>query len=156
METATGVSPTRTIRPPDAGSGSIVTSRPYQLSSRRPAAGAPHERFFAYADILGFTPLVKQSESDIGAFNTIRALLSQMERRVAIWSQCDLARLLPEDSIPKPVRDLLLQMADENRQFAFSDTILFSGANDADGLWNILTNLGILTLDLLKAGWLLR
>jgi hypothetical protein len=114
------------------------------------------QRFFAYADILGFTPLVKPSESDIGAFETIRSLLSRMEKSLAIWSKTDLARMLPEDSIPKPLRDVLLQMADDNRQFAFTDTILFSGANDADGLWNILTNLSILTLDLLKAGWLLR
>ena len=47
---------------------SITTSRPYQLSSRRPAAGAPHERFFAYAQVRPLSPeqLVSALRSAMG------------------------------------------------------------------------------------------
>jgi hypothetical protein len=92
------------------------------------------ERYVAFIDILGFSDIVKRSETDSKLYDALVKTLSDIQTREAIEGQEDV--------------DFRFQ--------SFSDSIVLSSAKSSRGLAYLLTAIYSLTIELLEEELLIR
>lgn len=92
------------------------------------------ERYVAFVDILGFSEIVKRSETNTRLYDALVRTLSAMQARRAIEGAEEV--------------DFQFQ--------SFSDSVVVSSASSINGLAHLLTAIGVLTLDLMQEALLIR
>jgi hypothetical protein len=117
-------------------------------------------RILAFVDILGFSGLVTKTLNDDALVVKLRDALKIVSDYEPFWRDEERHRMiiksLEEDIEDEKDRQAAYKKMRDKWGMAFSDTIVLSEEDNQYGLYNIISNLCILSLRLLKIGTFIR
>ncbi len=109
------------------------------------------ERYLGFVDILGFRSLVKQMDSNLDLFDTVRDTLKTLDRLAGECQEYRLrarrrrSKIIDQGSVPLVPKGLLTQL----QMTAFSDCYVISETSPA---WHVLATVQTLGARLLREG----